>query len=44
MQGVRGESGLFWVFVEIAVVLAIAVAIVWWTLPKKRGSDEDKGR
>jgi len=24
-----------WVFLEIVVVLAIAVAIVWWTLPKK---------
>jgi hypothetical protein len=24
-----------WVFLEIVLVLAIAVAIVWWTLPKK---------
>jgi hypothetical protein len=24
-----------WVFLEIVVVLLIAVAIVWWTLPKK---------
>jgi len=24
-----------WVFLEIALALAVAVAIVWWTLPKK---------
>ena len=24
-----------WVFFEIALALAVAVAIVWWTLPKK---------
>ena len=24
-----------WVFLEIAVALAIAVAIVWWTFPRK---------
>jgi hypothetical protein len=24
-----------WVFLEIAVALAVAVAIVWWTLPRK---------
>jgi len=24
-----------WVFLEIVLVLVIAVAIVWWTLPKK---------
>jgi hypothetical protein len=23
-----------WVFLEILVVLAIAIAIVWWTFPK----------
>lgn len=31
-----------WVFLEIAVALAIAAAIVWWTFPKKpRGGDKD---
>lgn len=24
-----------WVLFEIAMALAVAVAIVWWTLPKK---------
>ena len=24
-----------WVFLEIALALGVAVAIVWWTLPKK---------
>jgi hypothetical protein len=24
-----------WVFLEIVAVLAIAIGIVWWTLPKK---------
>jgi uncharacterized membrane protein YccC len=32
---------LGWVFLEIALALAIAVAIVWWTLPKKRKPRED---
>jgi len=31
-----------WVFLEIAVALAVAVAIVWWTIPKKPKSDADK--
>ena len=29
----RREVG--WVFLEIVAVLAIAIGIVWWTLPKK---------
>lgn len=37
------ESFVEWVFLEIVAALAIAVAIVWWTLPKKRkGGDRDK--
>ena len=36
------EGGVEWVFLEILAALAIAVAIVWWTLPKKRKPD-DKG-
>ncbi len=33
-----------WVFLEIVAALAIAVAIVWWTIPRKpRAPDpEDK--
>jgi uncharacterized membrane protein YccC len=33
---------MFWVFLEIVLALAIAVGIVWWTMPrtrKKRGDD-----
>jgi len=26
---------MLWVFLEIVVVIAVAIAIVWWTLPKK---------
>ena len=29
------EQTVGWVFFEILVVLAIAIAIVWWTFPKK---------
>ena len=29
-----------WVFLEIAVALGIAVAIVWWTFPRKPRSEE----
>lgn len=30
-----GEKSVGWVFLEIVAALAIAVAIVWWTIPKK---------
>jgi hypothetical protein len=33
---------LFWVFLEVVAALAIAVAIVWWTFPKKRKTDGDE--
>jgi hypothetical protein len=33
------------VFLEIAVALAIAVAIVWWTFPRKpRGEEAPRER
>jgi len=36
-----------WVFLEIVVALALAVAIVWWTMPRKprdgARKDEPKG-
>lgn len=35
------ERWVGWVFLEIAVALAIAVAIVWWTMPRKTGKRED---
>lgn len=40
-----GREALGWVFLEIALALAIAVAIVWWTLPRKprRGGGKDGG-
>jgi hypothetical protein len=31
---------LGWVLLEIALALAIAVAIVWWTFPRKPGGDD----
>jgi hypothetical protein len=31
---------VFWVFLEIFAALAIAVAIVWWTFPRKPRSDD----
>jgi hypothetical protein len=38
-----GRSRLEWVFLEIVVALALAVAIVWWTIPKKtRRESEEK--
>jgi uncharacterized membrane protein YccC len=33
---------LFWVFLEVLAALAIAVAIVWWTFPKKSKTDGGK--
>ena len=37
---------MIWVFLEIALALAVAVAIVWWTMPRrpgKRESEDGKG-
>ena len=35
---------MFWVFLEIMLALAIAVGIVWWTLPRKhrKKSEDDR--
>jgi hypothetical protein len=41
------EAYVSWVLFEVVLVLAIAIAIVWWTFPKKPrgGRDaEDPGR
>jgi len=38
----RTEPSVAWVFLEILVVLAIAVAIVWWTFPKKPRDGESE--
>jgi len=32
------------VLFEVAVVLAIAIVIVWWTFPKKRRSEDARAR
>ena len=31
----RMERDVGWVLLEVVLALAIAVAIVWWTFPKK---------
>jgi hypothetical protein len=33
-----------WVFLEIVAALAIAVGIVWWTLPKKPKAPEGESK
>ena len=33
-----------WVFLEILAALAIAVVIVWWTIPRKPRPRDDEGR
>jgi hypothetical protein len=32
-----------WVFLEIMLALAVAIAIVWWTIPKKPKRDDADG-
>jgi hypothetical protein len=32
---VSGGEGMFWVFLEVVAALAIAIGIVWWTMPRK---------
>jgi hypothetical protein len=36
----NGRMG--WVFLEIVLALAVAIAIVWWTIPKKPKDDGEK--
>jgi len=31
------------IFLEMGVALGLLLLIVWWTWPKKRPQDEDKG-
>lgn len=41
----REETDVGWVFLEIALALAVAVFIVWWTLPRKprdRRDDDER--
>ncbi len=33
-----------WVFLEVVLALAIAVGIVWWTLPRDAKPDPEAGK
>ena len=38
----RQEVVLGWVLLEVALALAVAILIVWWTLPRKpRDAEKD---
>jgi len=39
---IADNARMGWVLFEIAVALAIAIAIVWWTIPKKPKSDAEE--
>jgi hypothetical protein len=32
-----------WVFLEVVVALALAIGIVWWTMPRKPKAKDDSG-
>jgi len=34
---------MFWIFLELALGLALFVFLVWWTLPKKDKDDRPQG-
>ena len=34
---------MFWVFLEVLAALAIAIGIVWWTLPRKPKAEGEAG-
>jgi hypothetical protein len=38
----NGEGRVGWVFLEIGIALVLAIAIVWWTLPRKPRPPEEK--
>lgn len=45
MRAVIMGAGTMWIiFLEAAVALGIAVAIVWWTWPKKPDSSANSDR
>lgn len=33
-----------WVFLEVMVALALAIGIVWWTIPRKPKGGEGAGK
>jgi hypothetical protein len=43
-RNIGTEAGVGWVFLEIGLALAIAVLIVWWTLPRKPRAREDEDK
>ena len=44
-RNAQEEEAVGWVFLEIALALAVAVFIVWWTMPRKpRDRREDDER
>jgi hypothetical protein len=42
MRAIEDNDAMAWVFLEIFVALAIAVAIVWWTVPRKPKSPDKR--
>lgn len=37
------EGGMWIIYLEMLAVLAIAALIVWWTLPRRKKPDADRG-
>jgi hypothetical protein len=40
---IEPEPPMGWVFFEVALVLAIAFVIVWWTIPRKPRPKDGEG-
>jgi hypothetical protein len=40
----RKEATVGWVLLEVLAALAVAIAIVWWTFPKKTRNEEGAPR
>ncbi len=36
------DSGIWIIVVEVALVLVMVAAIVWWTLPKRNKRDDEQ--
>lgn len=45
IAAIQGEErrAMWVIFLEMGVALGLLLLIVWWTWPKKRPQDEDKG-
>jgi len=38
---VKRETAMSWILIEAGLALALAIFIVWWTLPRSKGKNKN---